>query len=220
MMAWSGFFEKGKIVYTGNPVRALIVHNRKTPQEGKKAFGLDPHKKTILVIGGSLGALAINKAIARSGKELTGKYQILWQTGKSFYEEAVSAVKDENILIRAFIRNMDDAYAAADVIVSRAGAMAISELCIVGKPVIFVPYPYAAEDHQTVNARSLVARGAAEIVSNDEVNEHLVKEVKALMKDEDYCRSMSDNIRRLAVPDADERILQEIKNIVAVNNKH
>lgn len=208
------FFPAEKVVLTGNPVRKLIVENHKTQAEGKQAFGLGVNKKTILVVGGSLGALSINKVIAKDGQKLSKKYQILWQTGKHFYGEAMDKVKDENIIIKEFIRNMDDAYAAADIIVSRAGAMAISELCIVGKPVVFVPYPFAAEDHQTVNARSLVEKYAAEMVANDEVDRLLIDEVKALVEDEPFCNAMAENIKKLAITDADERIMKEIENIV------
>lgn len=213
------FFAEDKLVLTGNPVRKLITDNQKTNEEGKKAFGLNPDKKTILVVGGSLGALAINKVIASEGHRLSENYQVLWQTGKNFYNEAVAKVKDKNIIIKEFIQNMDDAYAAADMIISRAGAMAISELCIVGKPVIFVPFPFAAEDHQTVNARSLVEKYAAEMIANDEVEKLLIDEVKALIEDEAFCNSMSENIKKLAIDDADERIMKEIETILNKEEK-
>lgn len=208
------FFRKEQIVFTGNPVRTLIADSTKTTEIGKQAFGLDVNKKTILIVGGSLGALSINKAIAAGWQELVGEYQLLWQTGKPFIEEAKETVKSEDVKVFDFIRNMDDAYAAADVIISRAGAMAISELCIVGKPVIFVPYPFASEDHQTVNAQSLVAKDAAIIIRNEKVETDLIPTVLDLIKDEKKCATMANNIKQLAIRDADEKIIKEIKNIV------
>lgn len=207
------FFPKQKIVLTGNPVRKLISNNTTSRSQAIAAFGLDSNKKTLLVLGGSLGALSINKALVEGVEKLAATYQIIWQTGKNFYQQAKEKVSHPNVFIFEFIRNMDEAFAAADVIVSRAGAMAISELCIVGKPVIFVPYPYAAEDHQTVNAQSLVDKNAALMIPDAEVSERLVDETLALLQDEERCHSLAQAIAKLGIKDADERILAELIQI-------
>lgn len=207
------FFPKEKIAFTGNPVRQLILQSHKSNNDGKKAFKLAEDKKTLLIVGGSLGALAINKAIAE-GLDRLRDLQIIWQTGKPFYEEAKQlAQKYNNIIVKDFITNMDDAYAAADIIVSRAGAMAISELCIVGKPVIFVPYPFAAEDHQTSNALSLVNKNAAKMVANDDAKDVLVEEILKLYHNEEEAKTLSKNIQSSAIRNATDRIINEIKTI-------
>lgn len=211
------FFPKDKIVYTGNPVRKLISNSQKSKEEGLQAFGLAPHRKTILVIGGSLGALSINNALSEGAAMLAEQYQVIWQTGKNYFPIARSQVNHPQVHIHEFIRNMDDAFAAADIIVSRAGAMAISELCIVGKPVIFIPYPHASEDHQTVNARSLVDKGAALMISDAEAKDKLVAEVIKLLNNEKLCQQLSEKISRMAIRDADQRILHQLLEVV--NNK-
>ena len=167
------FFPKEKIVYTGNPVRADIEQMSCTRQDGCAHFGVSPDKPVILSVGGSLGASSINQMILRNlnfFKE--NDIQIIWQTGKWMYEEAAAAVKNAGleqwIKVNQFISRMDMAYAAADVVISRAGAIAISELCLVGKPVILIPSPNVAEDHQTKNAMALVNKGAALMVKDAE----------------------------------------------------
>lgn len=211
------FFPKEKITITGNPVRHVIANAAVTHQEGLEVFGLDAAKKTLLVVGGSLGALSINKAIKEglpSLRELG--LQVIWQTGKLFYEEAKAAVGEDydNILVKDFINNMEYAYAAADMVISRAGALASAELCIAGKPVIFVPYPFAAEDHQTSNAMALVEHNAAIMVKDNEVGAFLMKKLNQLAEDENMQQIMAEEIKQLAIPDADDRIANKIKEVV------
>ena len=210
------FFPEEKIMITGNPVRATIAHARVSAEEGKAAFGLDSKKKTILVVGGSLGAKTINEAIAKGMEAIAGwGVQLIWQTGKLFIEEARAAAAPlgNAIVAQDFIRNMEYAYAAADIVVSRAGALASAELCIAGKPVIFVPYPYAAEDHQTSNAMALVKHDAAMIVKDSAAAADLIPQLKALATDEAKQQLMADNIVKLGIKDADERIANKVIEI-------
>src|SRR6185503_10293804 len=158
------FFPKEKIIVTGNPVRASIVHSTIGQQEGKRYFSLDESKKTVLVVGGSLGAKSINEAIEKHLAELLNAgLQVIWQIGKNYQPKVTSG---PGVWINAFITDMEHAYAAADMVVARAGAMTVAELCVVKKPVLFVPYPFAAEDHQTVNAQQLVNKNAALMVKD------------------------------------------------------
>lgn len=210
------FFPKEKIMITGNPVRANIAHSRISREEGLVAFGLDNNKKTILVVGGSLGAKTINEAIAQGIEEIAGwGVQLIWQTGKPFFREAKALAEKygKEIIVQEFIRNMEYAYAAADIVVSRAGALASAELCIAGKPVIFVPYPYAAEDHQTSNAMALVQRKAALMVKDSEASALLVRELKTLLQNESMQQSMAANIVKQGIKDADERIANKVIEI-------
>jgi UDP-N-acetylglucosamine--N-acetylmuramyl-(pentapeptide) pyrophosphoryl-undecaprenol N-acetylglucosamine transferase len=203
------FFPKTKIEFTGNPVRSLIVNASIDAIEAKRFFGLNQSKKTILIVGGSLGAKSINDTIAKDLNVLLNQnVQLLWQTGKSSFEEArIAASKNlEDVKVHAFIKEMDMAYAAADMIVSRAGALAIAELCIVEKPVIFVPYPYAAEDHQTTNAQALVKQDAAIMIEDKNVSNKLSTQILELLIDTEKQRKMSEAIKKLAVRDADIKI--------------
>ncbi len=210
------FFPKETITITGNPVRKNISEMAIASREGKAWFGLERGKKTILIIGGSLGAKSINESIhvelARVMKE---DVQMIWQTGKHYYETAKksAAVYDNRVKVFDFIREMDYAYAAADIVVSRAGALAIAELCIAGKPVIFVPYPHAAEDHQTSNAMALVARNAALMVKDNEAKTDMVKKLCGLLHDESMQELMSRNLKVMAIRDADERIANKVIEI-------
>lgn len=211
------FFPKEKIIITGNPVRASISQSGITREEGQSAFGLDAAKKTILVVGGSLGAKTINEAIAASIREIAGwNVQLVWQTGKLFIDQAKQAAAEfgKGIMVQEFIRNMEYAYAAADIVISRAGALASAELCIAGKPVIFVPYPFAAEDHQTSNALALVAHNAAMIVKDNEAKTELVKKLGILLKDEHMQELMAKNIVKHGIRNADERIANKVIEIV------
>ena len=210
------FFPKEKIMITGNPVRATIAHAKVSREEGVAAFGLDNSKKTILVVGGSLGAKTINEAIAKGLEEIAGwNVQLIWQTGKLFIEEAKAAAArlGKGIVVQDFIRNMEYAYAAADIVVSRAGALASAELCIAGKPVIFVPYPYAAEDHQTSNAMALVKHDAAMMVKDSDAAAALIPQLKVLVADEAKQQLLADNIVKLGIKDADERIANKVIEI-------
>lgn len=211
------FFPKEKIQYTGNPVRAVIQEMKVDKSAAYNFFGLDASKKTLFVFGGSLGANSINEAFLADISELGLKdIQVIWQTGKPFFQKAKTATSNfENVKVFDFLREMEMAYAAADVIVSRAGALSIAELCIVGKPVIFVPYPHAAEDHQTHNAMALVEKDAARIITDSEVGNRLHDEIVNVFNDENLQSSLSKNIKPFARRNADEVIAKEILELVA-----
>jgi UDP-N-acetylglucosamine--N-acetylmuramyl-(pentapeptide) pyrophosphoryl-undecaprenol N-acetylglucosamine transferase len=206
------FFPSERLMVTGNPVRKCILSMNISKDAGLKFFGLQPNRKTVFVFGGSLGASSINKGIA-SGLDrlLEQNLQVIWQTGKEFTEEASQLVKDKaGVWTSAFITDIENAYAAADVVVSRAGAMSVSELCVVGKPVIFVPYPHAAEDHQTANAMALVNKRAALIVNDAEVKSRLVDEVLRVVSSPALALELSTNISKLKITNADEVVALEI----------
>jgi len=207
------FFPADRIVFTGNPVRSDILNLEGKRAEGLQYYGLDPEKRTIVVIGGSLGARTLNNAM-RDNVQFFEKYdgvQVLWQCGK-FYEYEYSAcetAKLPNVQIRAFIDRMDLLYAAADVVVSRAGALSISELCLVGKPAILVPSPNVAEDHQTKNALALVEKGAARLVRDAEAVEKMMQEALLILESEALAFSLSESIRSLGRPNAADAIAHE-----------
>ncbi|HEY1030574.1 MAG TPA: undecaprenyldiphospho-muramoylpentapeptide beta-N-acetylglucosaminyltransferase [Flavipsychrobacter sp.] len=212
------FFPKEKLVLTGNPVRAKISQSTVTKQEAISWFGLNSEKKIVLIIGGSLGAKSINEAIDVGLMDILKEdVQVIWQTGKPYYETAVSsaALHQAKVKVFDFIREMDYAYAAADVVVSRAGALAIAELCIVAKPVIFVPYPYAAEDHQTSNAMALVEHNAAMMVKDSDAKAELVKKLKSLLHDNAMQEVMKNTLRSMAIKNADERIANKVIEIAS-----
>lgn len=206
------FFPTEKILMTGNPVRNIFSDKNISRKEALDFFGLKEELKTILVIGGSLGAKSINTVIENNlnfFKE--NNLQLIWQTGKDYASSAAGAEEERtNIWTNAFINNMECAYAAADIVVSRAGAMAIAELCVVGKPVIFVPYPHAAEDHQTANANELVTQHAAIMINDNEVNEKLMSAIASLANDAAKANELKENIAKLGNPNADEIIANEI----------
>lgn len=213
------FFQAEKILITGNPVRPDIVRvSRIGREEAVRFFNLQPGKKTVLAIGGSLGARSINEAMT-GGLEnlLNAGLQLIWQTGKTEaarWKEA--AAGKEGVWVSEFITEMQRAYAAADVVISRAGAMSVAELCLVKKPVVFVPYPFAAEDHQTVNAQHLVQKGAALMVKDSEAKEKLVSTIIALATDEQKQTALKKNITPLGVTDADRRIAEEILKTISL----
>jgi UDP-N-acetylglucosamine--N-acetylmuramyl-(pentapeptide) pyrophosphoryl-undecaprenol N-acetylglucosamine transferase len=208
------FFPAKKILLTGNPIRKDSVNIAGKKDEALKFFNLQQDKKTLLIVGGSQGAWSINEAIERALPQLTERnLQIIWQTGTPFAQRAAQATtKAGTSSIRniEFIKRMDLAYAAADMIVSRAGAMAISELCVIGKPSILVPYPAAAEDHQTHNAAELSNQGAALLISDSTVRQTLATTILNLLDDIDLQNKLSFNIKKLAITDADEQIATEI----------
>lgn len=212
------FFPANKIHLLGNPVRASIAQADIAKQESKQKMCLDPKLKTLLVIGGSLGAKSINEAIAENIEAIMSlsNIQLLWQTGKLFIEQANSIQEKYKgrIITTPFINEMEYAYAAADIVISRAGALAIAELCIVGKPVIFVPYPYAAEDHQSNNAMALVKKNAAWMVKDEEAKAKLPSELIRLITDNEQQKELGKNIKSLALLRADERIAEKIIQIV------
>ena len=215
------WFPKDKIALTGNPLRNNVVSTEGKHDEGARFFGLDPQKPIILLVGGSQGALGINKGIsAKLAMFKDVDYQMIWQTGKSYVEQAQKEVNElgleQRVKPMVFIDRMDLAYASADVVISRAGAMSISELSLVGKAVVFVPLPTAAEDHQTKNAMSLAEKDAAIIVKNDETPEKLIPTVFALLKDDDKICKMQENIAKFARPDAAEDIVNEIDRVLGL----
>ena len=208
------FFAAQKISISGNPVRQTIVARTVSKEEALKHFGLSGDKKVILSIGGSLGAKSINEAIDKDLESFEqNNLQLIWQTGKPYKEKALSRAKGTtHVFVSDFINQMEYAYAAADMVISRSGAMAVAELCVVKKPVIFVPYPFAAEDHQTVNAKTLVNKHAAQMIKDSEALQMLVPSIVSLSRDEVLQEELKENIGRLAVTNADEMIAREILN--------
>ncbi|MGZ8523308.1 MAG: undecaprenyldiphospho-muramoylpentapeptide beta-N-acetylglucosaminyltransferase [Chitinophagaceae bacterium] len=206
------FFPAQKIKVTGNPVRQVIAETGISRAEGIRFFGLDENKKTLLVVGGSLGAKSINEAIDKGLDELLNAgLQLVWQTGKPYAAKAKEHTAERSsVWVNEFITQMEYAYAAADIIVARAGAMTVAEICVVKKPVLFVPYPFAAEDHQTVNAMQLVNKNAAMMIKDGEAPGKLVPMTIQLAKDESRQLEMKINISALAVIDADKKIADEI----------
>lgn len=213
------FFPKEKIVFTGNPVRADIEQMSVSAAEGRAHFGLDAEGKVLLSVGGSLGARSINEMIMGHLHFFReNRIQVLWQTGRWMYDEAVAAVERAQagqwVKVHQFISRMDMAYAAADIVVSRAGAIAISELCLVGKPVVLIPSPNVAEDHQTKNALALVDRGAAVMVKDADCNSQGLAAVKDLFDAPERRRQMCEAISRMAVRNAAGKIVDQIAALV------
>ena len=211
------FFPAEKILVTGNPIRKDTVDISGKREAAFNFFGLSPLKKTILVTGGSLGAGTLNKSML-SGMDriIAGDVQLIWQTGKHYFQSIqgqLAGKENENVKVLEFLQKMDLAYAAADVIISRAGAGTISELYVVKKPVILVPSPNVAEDHQTKNAMALVENDAAILVRDTEAEQGLVGVALQLLKDSAKCESLSQNIGKMALPDADEVIAMEVLKI-------
>lgn len=209
------FFPADRIMLTGNPVRKDILELQGKAAEARNHFGLNENLKTILAVGGSLGALSINNGIAASLDLFhENGLQVIWQTGTSYYKQAKQQAADprfENrVKVFDFIGNMDLAYAVSDLIISRAGAIAVSELCTVGKPVILVPSPYVAEDHQTKNAQALMDKNAALLVKDNETKEELGPKAVSLLKDEEKSKELSTQILKLAKVDAADVIADEI----------
>lgn len=210
------FFPKEKIMVTGNPVRVSIAQSAVSRAEALRFFSLNESKKTILVVGGSLGAKSINEAINKGVTDLLNAgLQLIWQTGKPYVAKAKESTNGmKAVWVNDFINQMENAYAAADIVVARSGAMTVAELCVVKKPVLFVPYPFAAEDHQTVNATQLVNKDAAMIVKDSEAADKLVFMAIELSKDEAKQAQLKNNIGALAITDADEQIAKEVlKNL-------
>ena len=210
------FFPAAKIMVTGNPVRNAISSATVTRADGVRFFSLDEKKKVILVVGGSLGAKSINEAIDAGLDLLTGKdVQLIWQTGKPYAEKAQNrAAGNRMVWANEFIPKMEYAYAAADVVVARSGAITVAELCVAKKPVIFVPYPFAAEDHQTVNALQLVNKKAALMIKDSEAGKKLVIMALELIKDEAMQQELVKNISPLGITQADEKVAEEILKLI------
>lgn len=206
------FFPKERIMITGNPVRSSIAKASVSKSEALKFFGLDGNKTTVLAVGGSLGAKSINEALANKIEEFAKhNLQLIWQTGKTTAEQYKAKGKGlSNVWVNDFITQMEYAYAAADLVISRSGAMAVTELCVAKKPTIFVPFPFAAEDHQTVNAAKLVDKRAALMIKDSEANTGLVTMATSLAANKELQQELSENIAKLAVTNADEIIAREI----------
>ncbi len=224
------FFPASKIVLTGNPVRQNLLSDRPSRQDALKSFGLNPAKKTILLLGGSLGARTLNHTMLKALETIDSHsdIQFIWQTGKIYIDrvrEALSAYTGEdvhlpdivsipNLYVTDFIKSMDKAYAAADLVISRAGAGSISEFCLLGMPVILVPSPNVAEDHQTKNAMALVRKNAAICIKDSEAVDSLVRTAIATVKDDGQLAELSGNIAALAKPDAADVIARQVLDLI------
>lgn len=207
------FFPKDKIVLTGNPVRQDLLDIDSKREQAITYFNLDPTKKTLLVLGGSLGARRINQLIDTKLDKITQDVQVIWQCGKIYHEQ----YKDKatgNVQVHAFISKMDLVYSAADFIISRAGAGSISELCIVGKPVLFIPSPNVAEDHQTKNALAIVEKGAALLVKEADLDQNFITVWNGLLTDQTLQQKLSTEIKKLALPDATVEIVNQLESII------
>ncbi|MBU2951240.1 undecaprenyldiphospho-muramoylpentapeptide beta-N-acetylglucosaminyltransferase [Tamlana agarivorans] len=209
------FFPKEKIVKTGNPVRKGLLHIGGKGDEAKKFFNLKEGKTTLLVIGGSLGARRVNELIE---KELdffdTQNVQVIWQCGKLYYNKYKLYDNTKNVQVHEFLNNMDFAYGAADVVISRAGAGSVSELCIVGKPVIFVPSPNVAEDHQTKNAMAIVDQDAAMIIKEEDLDADFENKFSQLVASSERKDELGSNIKKLALVDATKEIVNEVEKLL------
>ena len=212
------FFPADKIIFTGNPVRENLIKNQSNKTEALVYFGLQEADKIILITGGSLGARSINNAVLKNIDliEKSG-IQVIWQTGALYYDRIINELQEKkpiNLQIHQFISRMDFAYQAANVIVARAGAGTISELCLIGKPSILIPSPNVAEDHQTKNAQALVEKEATVMIRDNEINEQLLPEVFKLINDETKCNGLSKQIKTLAKPNATKDIVNEVEKIM------
>jgi UDP-N-acetylglucosamine--N-acetylmuramyl-(pentapeptide) pyrophosphoryl-undecaprenol N-acetylglucosamine transferase len=214
------YFPKEKIVLTGNPVRKDLLSVADKRKEAFSHFGFDPSVKTLLVIGGSLGSKTINECVyAGIDRLMDARIQLIWQTGKGYFLQYLELLKKydrRKIRLFDFLKEMDLAYAAADVVISRAGALAVSELCVAGKPCILVPSPNVAEDHQTKNAMALVNKGAAIMITDAKAGELLIHEALKLLFDEQQAAQLSANISKLAMPHAAEQIADEIEKLIGI----
>jgi len=212
------FFPEDKIVLTGNPTRQNMIQIVGKKEEAIKHFDLDKTQKTILIIGGSLGARTLNDSVYKKLEELKREgVNVIWQSGKLYFEKLHTELKEKalnNIKLVQFIRRMDLAYAVADVVISRAGAISVSELCLVKKPTILVPSPNVAEDHQTKNALALVKKNAAILVKDNKAVENLIEIALGLLKNEKKCAELSENISFLGKPNATSDIVNELEKIV------
>ena len=218
------FFPADKIMITGNPVRQNLIETKMSREEAVTSFGLDPKKKTILFVGGSLGARTVNESILRRLDVIRkSEVQIIWQTGK-FYSAKIKAQLEnaepvKNLVVTDFISDMGTAYKAADLIISRAGASSISEFCLIGKPVILVPSPNVAEDHQTKNAMSLVNKQAAMIMKDAQAPDELVDLALETVNSKEKLESLSMNIKKLALPDSANIIADEVLKLAEEGKK-
>ena len=209
------FFPADRIMLTGNPVRQSLLNTTMTQESALNTFGLTPNRKTILLVGGSLGARTINESVLAHLNEIADSgLQFIWQTGKYYSEQIAAELKEkgqpENLRVMDFISDMGAAYRAADLVISRAGASSISEFCLIGKPVILVPSPNVAEDHQTKNALALVNKEAALYVKDAEAKEQLIPLAIKTVGDEAKLKSLSENVLKMGLPDSARIIAQEV----------
>jgi UDP-N-acetylglucosamine--N-acetylmuramyl-(pentapeptide) pyrophosphoryl-undecaprenol N-acetylglucosamine transferase len=212
------YFPGRKIVYTGNPVRENLLKQADNLQEAIEYFGLKENSKVVLIVGGSLGARSVNEAVMKNIEFIAGSgVEFIWQTGSIYYKDILAKLDENiptNLHVYEFISRMDLAYAAATVVISRAGAGTISELCLVAKPAILVPSPNVAEDHQTKNALALVREEAAILIPDREIQEKLLPEAVSLVQSTEKCRLLSENIKLLAKPNATKHIVDEVEKLL------
>ena len=209
------FFPKDKIVFTGNPVRQDLLEIDSKRKEAIKHFNLDSNKKTLLVLGGSLGARRINRLIEKEIYNIVSKdIQIIWQCGKLYYHDYNHFTDGQIVQVMSFIDQMDLVYAAADFVISRAGASSVSELCLVGKPVIFIPSPNVAEDHQTKNAKAIVDKNGAILIKENELEATFETVFSNLILNENLQKELSQNIKKLAKPNATKDIVEQIVKLI------
>lgn len=218
------FFPKEKIVLTGNPVRQNLLSSTYSHEEACQMFGLNPSLPTILIIGGSLGARTINESVLANLEAIKSSgVQFVWQTGGFYYAEILEKLKEskqpENLVVTDFIAQMDAAYKVADLVISRAGASSISELCLLGKPSILVPSPNVAEDHQTKNAQALTDKNAALLVTDADAPKHLISLATRTVKDKDLLKLIKDNTSKMAFGNAAETIADEVLKLAASYNQ-
>ena len=216
------FFPADKIIMTGNPVRQALLDTKISKEDAVRSFGLDAEKKTILIVGGSLGARTVNESVLQHLDEIEASgVQVIWQTGKYYHESILEQLKGHKAMpmlkVMDFISDMGAAYKAADLVISRAGASSISEFCLLGKPVILVPSPNVAEDHQTKNAMALVNKDAALYVKDAEAPEKVISLAIATVKDADRLKSLSENILKLALPNSADIIADEVLKLAGAN---
>jgi UDP-N-acetylglucosamine--N-acetylmuramyl-(pentapeptide) pyrophosphoryl-undecaprenol N-acetylglucosamine transferase len=216
------YFPKEKIELTGNPVRTDLVLPEERKAAARETFGITGELPVILVFGGSLGARTLNRCLASAAERLAQeKMFVIWQTGTVFYQEAQSAVEKagaSNIRVHEFIYNMDEAYAVADLCVCRSGAITLSELAVVGKPALLVPYPAAAEDHQTKNAKVVEEAGGAVVIRDSEAENLLVSRMLELLNDREGLSRMAERMLKLAKPEATRRIAELALELIRSNN--
>lgn len=213
------FFPREKILFTGNPIRRDAVDIQHKRAEAMQSLGLSPQRKTILLTGGSLGARTLNESMRESMDRLVAaNVQVIWQCGAYYYDSlrrSIAGKYNDYIKLTPFLQRMDFAYAAADVIIARAGAGTIAELCVVGKPAVLVPSPNVAEDHQTKNAQALVDKAAAVMVADAEAPRKLIDMAIGLLNDQSKCEMLSANLKELAILDADDVIAREVLRLAA-----
>ena len=212
------FFPKNKIIMTGNPVRQDLIDIKGKRKEAREYFNLSEDKKTLLVLGGSLGSRRINQLIAKELVNFSSQnVQIIWQCGKLYFEEYKHYSDNKNVQVLAFIDRMDLVYAAADIVISRSGASSVSELCLVGKPVIFIPSPNVAEDHQTKNAMAVVDKNGALLIKENELDTRFITVFNNLLNNQNLQNELSENILKLAKTNATQDIVDEIIKLIKWN---